>query len=120
MRRRFVGPVARNGKRALLAKARAVLVPSRCAETSSLVAMEALASGAPVIAYRSGALPEIVDDGITGFLVDDVEGLASAIANVRHIDRARCRMAAEERFDARRMTSQYLALYAQWTKTSSP
>ena len=66
----------------------------------------------PVIGYRSGALPEIVDDGVTGFLAHDVDGLVDALARVQHIDRARCRRAAEERFDMRRMTARYLALYA--------
>jgi len=111
-RRRFIGTVRGAAKRELLANARAVLIPSRVAETSSLVAMEALASGTPVIAYRSGALPEIVDDGVTGFIVDDVDGLVRAIADVDHIDRARCRAEAERRFDARRMIARYLALYA--------
>jgi glycosyltransferase involved in cell wall biosynthesis len=111
-RRRFIGAVGGAAKRELLANARAVLIPSRVAETSSLVAMEALASGTPVIAYRSGALPEIVDDGVTGFIVDDVDGLVRAIADVERIDRGRCRAEAEQRFDARRMIARYLALYA--------
>lgn len=122
-RRRFIGPVAMPHKRELLAGARAVLIPSRVAETSSLVAMEALACGTPVIAYRSGALPEIVDDGVTGFVVDDVDGLVRAIARIGEIDRARCRAAAQQRFDSRAMTERYLALYAAFAcarSSSSP
>jgi glycosyltransferase involved in cell wall biosynthesis len=111
-RRRFIGPVGMPEKLALLGGARAVLIPSTAPETSSLVAMEALACGTPVIAYRSGALPEIVDDGVTGFLVDGVDGLVGAMRRIDRIDRAACRRAAEERFDVRRMTAQYLALYA--------
>jgi glycosyltransferase involved in cell wall biosynthesis len=99
-------------KRQLLASARAVLIPSRVAETSSLVAMEALACGTPVIAYRSGALPEIVDDGVTGFVVDGVDGLVRALERIDEIDRRRCRAEAERRFDAREMAARYLALYA--------
>lgn len=111
--RRFIGPVAGVAKRRLLARARCVLIPSTAPETSSLVAMEALASGTPVIAYRSGALPEIVEDGVTGFLVDDVAGMADAIGRVDAIDPAACRRAAEDRFSLGRTTSAYLALYAR-------
>ncbi|MDB5173667.1 MAG: glycosyltransferase family 4 protein, partial [Phycisphaerales bacterium] len=68
---RFIGPVGPHRKRRLLAAARCLLVPSVAPETSSLVAMEALAAGMPVIALRSGALPDIVEHGVTGFLVND-------------------------------------------------
>lgn len=68
--RLWLGPVVGPAKRALLAEARCLLVPSTAPETSSLVAMEALASGTAVIAYGAGALPDIVEDGVTGFLVD--------------------------------------------------
>ena len=63
----------------MLADAKCLLHPTLAPETSSLVAMEAMAAGTPVIAYRSGALPEIVEDGVTGFLVNDVDGMAEAI-----------------------------------------
>jgi glycosyltransferase involved in cell wall biosynthesis len=108
-RRRFIGRASMKAR--LIASARCVLIPSLCAETSSLVAMEAAACGTPVIAYRSGALPEIVVDGVTGFLVDDVPAMAEAIGRVDAIDRNACRRVAEERFDARRMTDAYLRLY---------
>ena len=60
--------------------------------------MEALAHGTPVIAFRSGALPEIVEDGVTGFLVDDAEAMSAAIGRIGEIDRRMCRRVAEERF----------------------
>ena len=110
-RRRFVGPVAGAEKRRLLAQARCVLIPSTAPETSSLVAMEALASGTPVIAYRSGALPGIVEHGVTGLLVDDVAGMAAAIAQVDRIDPAVCRAAAVARFGLARTAQAYLDLY---------
>jgi glycosyltransferase involved in cell wall biosynthesis len=110
-RRRFIGPTARRAE--LLGGARCVLIPSLVEETSSLVAMEALACGTPVIAYARGALPEIVDHGVTGFLVRGVEEMAEAIARVGDIDRAGCRRAAEERFDGRVMLHRYLDLYAK-------
>lgn len=109
--RLWLGPVTGADKRRLLAEARCLLVPSTAPETSSLVAMEALASGTPVVAYRSGALPEIVDDGVTGFIVDGVEEMAVAIARVGEIDPAACRAAAESRFPLARTIEAYLALY---------
>lgn len=109
--RRWVGPVAGGTKRRLLAEAACMLIPSTAPETSSLVAMEALASGTPVIAFRSGALPEIVEDGVTGFIVDDVAGMADAIGRVSTIDPARCRREACERFALGRTTDAYLDLY---------
>ncbi len=109
--RRYLGPVAGEAKAALLRQARCVLIPSTAAETSSLVAMEALASGTPVIAYRSGALPDIVEDGVTGFIVNDVGAMAEAIGRVDAIDPAACRRAAERRFPLARTTAAYLDLY---------
>lgn len=112
-RRRWIGAVAGDEKRRLLAGARCLLIPSTAPETSSLVAMEALASGTPVIAYRSGALPDVVEHGATGLIVDDVAGMAEAIGRIGAIDPARCRAAAEARFDVRRTTAAYLDLYAE-------
>ncbi|HET8611687.1 MAG TPA: glycosyltransferase family 4 protein [Sphingomonas sp.] len=109
--RRFIGPVEGEAKRRLLAEARCVLIPSTAPETSSLVAMEALACGTPVIAYRAGALPEIVEPGVTGFLVDDIEELAEAIGRTETIDPLVCRSIACERFALDRATGAYLDLY---------
>jgi CelD/BcsL family acetyltransferase involved in cellulose biosynthesis/glycosyltransferase involved in cell wall biosynthesis len=108
---RWLGPLGLARKRRLLAAARAVLVPSCAPETSSLVAMEALASGTPVIAYASGALPEIIEHGKTGFIVHDVRSMAHAIARAHEIDQAACRDAAVTRFSSDAMVSRYLALY---------
>ncbi|MCU6550980.1 glycosyltransferase, partial [Klebsiella pneumoniae] len=69
--RRFLGPVGRVRKRRLLSAARALLIPSLAPETSSLVAMEALACGTPVIGFRTGALPDLIEPGVTGFIVDN-------------------------------------------------
>src|SRR5690625_3335264 len=113
--RRWVGPVAGRAKERLLAQAACVVIPSRAPETSSLVAMEALAAGTPVVAYRAGALPEIVEHGRTGLLVEigDVEELARAMREVAHIDRATCRQIARERFSLERMIDSYMARYAE-------
>ena len=117
---RFIGPVGGDRKANLLAGARCLLVPSLVPETSSLVAMEALASGTPVIALRSGALEEIVSDGRTGFLVNSAEQMAEAIARVDSIDPRICRRDAEHRFSAERMATEYLELYQSVVSASAP
>jgi glycosyltransferase involved in cell wall biosynthesis len=88
-----------------------VLIPSSAPETSSLVAMEAMACGTPVVAFPSGALSEIVDDGRTGLLVRDVKEMAEAIPASQTLNSATCRREAETRFSADRMFQQYLQLY---------
>ena len=111
--RRYIGTVGLQEKAALLTQARCVLIPSLAPETSSLVAMEAASSGAPVIAYRSGALPEVVEDGITGFIVDSEEDMADAVRRSREISPAKCLAVAQTRFQASRMVADYIALYRQ-------
>ncbi len=117
--RRYLGPVGFVRKRRLLAAARCLLVPSLVAETSSLVAMEAAACGTPVIAFRNGALPEVVEDGRTGFLVDDVDGMAEAIRRVDRIDPAACRETARRRFSNERMTATYLDRYQMLARVAA-
>ncbi len=112
---RWVGPVTGADKARLLAGARCLLLPTLAPETSSLAAMEALAAGTPVIAYPSGALPEVVERGRTGFLVDSVEAMAAAIGRVDAIDTELCRRAAAERFPLTRMVDGYLELYERMT-----
>jgi glycosyltransferase involved in cell wall biosynthesis len=109
----YLGPVGSREKTELLRRARCVLVPSIAPETSSLVAMEALSCGTPVIAMRSGALPEIVEDSKTGFLVSSVEEMAAAMSRVEEIDPQNCRMAAIHKFCANRMAREYIELYEQ-------
>lgn len=109
--RRWIGWIGGARKRRLLAGAGCVLIPSRIAETSSLVAMEALAAGVPVIAYPAGALPDIVEHGRTGFIAEDVLSMTRAIRAAAQIDPEDCRRAARERFRAQRMTREYFALY---------
>lgn len=111
--RRFIGPVGVAQKKRLLASARCLLIPSRAEETSSLVAMEALASQTPVIAHRVGALPELLEDQVTGYLVETVEDMAAAILRADGLDRSQFREVAETRFSSRSMVSKYLDRYEQ-------
>ena len=110
---RFIGPVGGERKRSLLAGAKCLLLPSLVHETSSLIAMESLAAGTPVIAWPNGALPELISPGQTGFLASSVREMAQAIARLDEIDRRACRREAENKFDARVMVSRYLQLYAR-------
>jgi glycosyltransferase involved in cell wall biosynthesis len=110
--RRFIGIVALRAKRRLMGRARCLLVPSLAPETSSLVAMEALACGTPVVAFPSGALTEIVEPGLTGFLVNDASEMADAIHECARLDPEVCRAVARERFSAARMVRSYLDMYA--------
>lgn len=111
--RRFIGPVGLVEKKRWLARARCLLIPSLAAETSSLVAMEALASGTPVIALRAGALVDIVEHGRTGFLVSDVDEMADAISRAGSIRPEDCCRAAEQRFSAASAAGLYLERYRQ-------
>jgi glycosyltransferase involved in cell wall biosynthesis len=108
---RFIGSIGGARKSHLLAGAKCLLVPSLAPETSSLVAMEAMASGTPVIASRTGALEEIVNHGKTGFLVRSAEEMSEAIARVDSIPPDVCRREAEQRFSAETMCAEYLNLY---------
>jgi glycosyltransferase involved in cell wall biosynthesis len=110
-RARFIGTAGPGMKRRLLTGARCLLVPSLAPETSSLVAMEAGMCGTPVVAFRAGALPEIVQDGVTGFLVDDVQQMAEAIPECSRLDPVACRSFALTRFSAVGMFSDYLRMY---------
>ena len=117
---RWLGQVGGDRKAALVAGARALLVPSLVSETSSLVAMEAMASGTPVIAWASGALGEIVDEGRTGFVVTSVDEMAERLARVDEIDPAACRAEAERRFSSIRMVEDYIAIYRLATERCEP
>lgn len=109
--REFIGPATFDQKRWLLGAARCLLIPSLVPETSSLVAMEALACGTPVIAFDIGALPEIVEHGRTGFIVKSWEEMADAITRVDTLWPEELRRTAETRFSAEAMAQRYLSVY---------
>jgi glycosyltransferase involved in cell wall biosynthesis len=105
-------------KRQLLREAQALLVTSLADETSSLVAMEAAASGTPVIAFRRGALPEVVREDVTGFVVDDIAGAVKTCSRVETISNAACMVHAQENFSSAKMADGYSDLYARILQTS--
>ena len=109
---RYLGPVDVAQRNELLAGAGALLFPVVYPEPFGLVTIEAMACGTPVAATRVGAVPEIVDEGITGSCADSPAGLAEAVSRALLLDRARVRERAVERFDYHRMVDEYEALYA--------
>ena len=108
---RVVGEVGGEAKRSLLAGADALLFPIEWDEPFGLVMVEALAAGTPVIGFRRASVPEVVEHGRSGFVVDDVDGMVEAIGRVDEIDRAACRRSAEERFTVGRMVDDVEAMY---------
>ncbi len=108
---RWLSTLSQEGKIACLQAAAAVVIPSQAEETSSLVAMEAAACGRPVLAWRSGALGEIVREGETGWLGNSLDELAAAARRLHRIEACACRRHAIAWFDARRMAADYFALY---------
>ena len=113
----FVPAPAVELKRRLLREVKALLITSQAEETSSLVAMEAAAAGTPVVALRRGALPEVVKDGVTGFLTQDAAQAVLALQKVSSIDPKACVHYAQENFSAGKMAERYSALYEQLTLT---
>ncbi len=108
---RYVGEVDGPAKRDLLSRADALLFPIEWDEPFGLVMVEALASGTPVIGFRRASVPEVLEDGRTGFVVDNVDGMVGAIGRIASLDRRACRTAAEERFTVRRMVDDVEAMY---------
>jgi glycosyltransferase involved in cell wall biosynthesis len=109
----FLGEVGGEPKARLLGGAKALLFPINWPEPFGLVMIEAMACGTPVIAYRCGSVPEVITDGVTGFIVDDEDGAVAAFRRLGRIDRRRVRAMFELRFSATAMARRYLALYAQ-------
>jgi glycosyltransferase involved in cell wall biosynthesis len=107
----YLGSVGPEQRSDLLASAAALLHPIGFAEPFGLSVVESMAAGTPVIAYNRGSMPEIVDQGVTGFLVSDVESAAAAVESAIMLDRHKVRSVAERRFSADRMIDDYLALY---------
>jgi glycosyltransferase involved in cell wall biosynthesis len=109
----YVGELKTEEKYRLLGGATAMLNPIQWPEPFGLVMIEALAAGTPVVATSAGAAPEIIDDGVTGYLRDDVDSLAATLPQAGSLDRGRCRHEASSRFSADRMVAEHVNLYTE-------
>ena len=111
----FIGEIGEHEKAEFLGNAAGLLFPIAWQEPFGLVMIEAMACGTPVIALRNGSVPEVVDDGITGFIVDDEAAAASAAGQIHLLDRTLIRTIFEQRFTARRMAEDYTRIYQDLT-----
>ena len=107
----FIGEIGDAQKNEFLGNARALLFPIQWEEPFGMVMMEAMACGTPVVAFARGAAVEVVEEGVTGFLVEDVAGAVAALERLQNFDRERCRRCFEQRFSDRRMAQDYLGCY---------
>ena len=109
----YIGEIGDSDKQQLLGNAAALLFPVDWPEPFGLVMIEAMACGTPVIAWPNGAVPEVLEEGVTGFLVDSVEKAAEATGRIETIDRQRVRACFERRFSAEAMSKNYVRLYSE-------
>jgi glycosyltransferase involved in cell wall biosynthesis len=116
----FVGEICDLRKPGFLSSARALLVPIDWPEPFGLVMIEAMACGTPVIAYPAGSVTEVVEDGLTGFIVRNEEEAAAAVGRLGELDRAKVRARFEQRFTADRMAADYEALYTRMMAGTRP
>jgi glycosyltransferase involved in cell wall biosynthesis len=115
----FIGEIGDEDKKQFLANAYALLFPIDWPEPFGLVIIEAMACGTPIIAFRCGSVPELVEEGVTGYIVDDIDGALQALRKIPAFDRQRCRRVFEERFTASRMAQDYLNVYRRVMKASA-
>ena len=116
----LVGEIDDGGKAAFLSGAKALLMPIEWPEPFGLVMIEAMACGTPVIACNRGSVPEVIDPGVTGFIVEDEEGAVAALARLGELDRTRVRARFEQRFTARRMAQDYVNIYEKLLVATHP
>ena len=116
----YIGEITDEQKSAFLSGAIALLVPIDWPEPFGLVMIEAMACGTPVVAFNRGAVPEIIEDGLTGFIVEDETSAVGSIGLLSALSRERIRARFEERFTARRMASEYLAVYRKLAEAAGP
>jgi glycosyltransferase involved in cell wall biosynthesis len=116
----FIGEINDAQKADFLSGAIVLLVPIDWPEPFGLVMIEALACGTPVIAYNRGSVPEIIEDGLTGFIVEDDSGAIGAVDRLGQLSREKIRARFEERFTARRMAQDYLAVYRSLSAGAEP
>jgi glycosyltransferase involved in cell wall biosynthesis len=116
----YIGEIADRQKSSFLSGAQALLVPINWPEPFGLVMIEAMACGTPVIAFNRGSVPEIIEDGVTGFIVEDEQGAIGATYRLAELSRSKIRERFEERFTARRMAQDYVAVYRSLIERSAP
>jgi glycosyltransferase involved in cell wall biosynthesis len=109
----FIGEINDAQKPAFLSGAHALIFPINWPEPFGLVMIEAMACGTPVIAFNCGSVPEVIDPGVTGFIVNDIDQAVAATGKIHTLDRARVRATFDRRFTARRMAEDYLDLYEE-------
>jgi len=109
----FVGEIGEGQKSDFIGQAKALLFPIDWPEPFGLVMVEALACGVPVIAFRGGSVAEVVDDGVTGLIVESIEEAIGAVRRIDFLDRRACRAAFDRRFGVARMGADYLQVYEQ-------
>jgi glycosyltransferase involved in cell wall biosynthesis len=107
----YVGEVNENEKQAMLGEAIALLFPIDWPEPFGLVLIESMACGTPVVAYRRGSVPEIIEDGVSGCIVESLDAAVAAIPRAASMDRAACRAAFDQRFTSVQMAQAYLDIY---------
>src|SRR6476660_1883424 len=107
----FIGEVDDRAKQAFLGNATALLFPIDWPEPFGLVMIEAMACGTPVIAWRKGSVPEIVEEGVTGFVVGSIDEAVQAVGRISELSRPICRQRFEESYDSSRMIDNYLKVY---------
>ena len=107
----WVGEITDQQKNEFLGNAFALLFPIDWPEPFGLVMIEAMACGTPVIAFDNGSVPEVMEDGVTGFIVGEIDEAAEAVGRVRNLSRARCREVFEKRFTVVRMANDYINVY---------
>ena len=112
----FVGEIGEREKDEFLGNAHALLFPIDWPEPFGLVMIEAMACGTPIIAYRGGAVPEIMEQGHTGFVVEALEDAVKAVRRVPQLSRKRCREVFEKRFTAARMARDYVHIFERLIK----
>jgi len=116
----FIGEIDDSQKPEFLSGAHALLFPIDWPEPFGLVMIESMACGTPVIAFNRGSVPEVMDDGLTGFIVDDEDEAVAAIGRLGELDRAKVRQQFDRRFTARRMAQDYLDLYGELSLPVAP
>ena len=116
----YIGEIDDTQKSEFLSGALALLVPIDWPEPFGLVMIEAMACGTPVIAFNRGSVPEVIEDGLTGFIVEDVNGAIGAVDRLAHLSREKIRQRFEQRFTARRMAHDYLAVYRRLMDKIAP